>query len=99
MSSIEVTTQTQNVVVNLGSPRIIVDPLTSEVTVAQAQSSVGVINAGPSGPAGPPGEAADTGLILDEVDVRIGTHNQSTPVHEMATSGRDFVALFQNGLI
>lgn len=99
MSSIEVTSQTQNVEVTLGAPRIIVDPVTSEVTVAQTQPSIGVVNAGPSGPAGPPGEAADIGPILDEVDVRIGTHNQSTPVHEMATSGRDFVALFQNGLI
>lgn len=98
MSSVQVVTQTQQIEVTLGSPRIIFDPQTSAVTVLEATSSVSVINAGPPGPAGPPG-TVDTAPILDEVNVLIGTHNQATPVHQMATSGRDFVALFQNGLI
>lgn len=45
------------------------------------------------------GGGVDPVEILQEVDTRIATHNQATPVHDSATSGRDFVALFQNGLI
>lgn len=57
-------------------------------------SSISVINAGPPGPAGPAG-----GVTSEEVDTKIATHNQATAVHPNATSGRDFVALFQNGLV
>ena len=99
MTNVQVVAQTQKVEVSLGAPRVIFDPQTSNVTVVDAQSSVSVINAGPPGPAGPPGSDADPTPILEQVDIRIATHNQASPVHQMATSGRDFVALFQNGLI
>lgn len=34
-----------------------------------------------------------------EIDTKIALHDQAEEVHNNATSGRDFVALFQNGLI
>ena len=70
---------------------------------------------GPQGPEGvgvPPGgtdgqvvgKSGITTVWLDvgtstEIDTKIATHNQAEVVHTNASSGRDFVALFQNGLI
>jgi len=34
-----------------------------------------------------------------EIDTKLADHNSATPVHPNATSGRDFAALFLNGLI
>jgi len=47
---------------------------------------------------------ADTGTVWlsigtsEEVDTKIATHAQAEEVHTNATSGRDYAALFQNGL-
>lgn len=60
----------------------------------ESDSSISVINAGPPGPPG-----ANGGVSLEEVDSRVALHNQAEVVHTNATSGRDFVALFQNGLV
>ena len=83
MSTVNVTSQTQ---------QITVDPSTSVVTVTSA------------GPQGPPGaigniDPNDLGVITDEIDTRVATHEQATPIHTNSTSGRDFAAFFQNGLI
>ena len=34
----------------------------------------------------------------EEIDTKIAIHDQATPIHTNATSGRDFSALFLNGL-
>lgn len=49
----------------------------------------------------PPGEdaAAEALAIAALIDAKVAEHNQATDVHATVTSGRDFVALFQNGLI
>lgn len=46
--------------------------------------------------------ASTTWLSLgtaEEVDTKIAAHAQAEQVHINSTSGRDYVALFQNGLI
>jgi hypothetical protein len=78
-----------NVNVTVQTQRIEVDPSTS---------SVSVTNAGPAGPPGTPGEV-NLVPVIEEIDSRIGQHNQASPVHTQATSGRDFVGLFEIGLI
>lgn len=98
MSNIQVVSQTQRIEISPGTSRIIFNPATEVVTVIAAESSIGVINAGPPGPPGAPG-SVDMGLVVDEINTRVATHNQTAPIHESATSGRDFVALFQNGLV
>lgn len=35
----------------------------------------------------------------EEIDTKIATHSQQEVVHLNATSGRDFAALFENGLV
>lgn len=35
----------------------------------------------------------------EEIDTKIATHDQASAAHLAKTSGRDFVALFQNGLV
>lgn len=35
----------------------------------------------------------------EEVDTKIAAHNQAEVVHPNASSGRDFSALFENGLV
>lgn len=101
MSDITVVTQTQRIEVTPAVPRIVFNPQTSSVEVTEAVSSVSVINAGPPGPPGTPGsvDPSDLLAISSEIDTKIATHNQTAPIHEAATSGRDFVALFQNGLV
>jgi hypothetical protein len=103
MSNITVVVQTQRIEITPSAPRIVFDPQTSSVEVTEAVSSVSVINAGPPGPAGPPGlvelDPSDLLEISETIDTKIGIHNQASPIHESATSGRDFVALFENGLI
>lgn len=98
MSDIQVVVQTQRIEVTPGTPRIEFNPATESVTVTAAGSSISTINAGPPGPPGADG-SFDMAPVVDEIDTRIATHNQTAPIHESATSGRDFVALFQNGLI
>ncbi len=53
------------------------------------------------GDTGPPGQDGDVGegASIELVDTMIATHNQAEVVHAQASSGRDFAALFQNGLI
>lgn len=68
---------------------------TQVIEVEPATSSVSIINAGPPGPPG----SVDLAPVIEEIDTKIATHNQATPVHPGATSGRDFSALFQNGLV
>ena len=53
------------------------------------------------GDTGPPGADGDvgSGTTIEVVDAMIATHNQAEVVHAQASSGRDFAALFQNGLI
>ena len=101
MSDVTVVVQTQRIEVTPSSPRVIFTPTTSSVEVTEAASSVSVINAGPPGPPGTPGsiEPSDLLQISEEIDTKVAAHNQATPVHESATSGRDFVALFENGMI
>jgi hypothetical protein len=95
---VEVVVSTQLIEVGPGTQRLIFDPQTDTVTVANPVPSVAVVLAGPPGPPGSLG-SFDLVPVLEEVDSRIATHNQATPVHPGATSGRDFVALFQNGLV
>lgn len=96
--SVTVVVQTQRIEVSPGTPRIIFSPQDSLVEVQSPTPSVSVINAGPPGPPGTPGEV-NLVPVIEEIDTRIATHNQTAPIHESATSGRDFVALFQNGLV
>lgn len=35
----------------------------------------------------------------EEIDTKIEAHNDAEQVHTNATSGRDYVALFENGLV
>jgi hypothetical protein len=99
MSNVTVVVQTQRIEVTPGVSRIEYNPQTEAVDVIAAGSSVSVINAGPPGPPGTPGEV-NMVPVIEEIDTRIATHNQHvSPIHESATSGRDFVALFQNGLV
>lgn len=98
MSNIDVLSQTQRIEVSPGAPRIIFNPVTSGVTVSGATSAVALINAGPPGPPGAMG-SFDMAPVVEEIDTRIATHNQTAPIHASATSGRDFAAAFQNGLI
>jgi len=101
MTDITVVVETQRIEVIPAPTRIVFDPATSSVEVTEAGSSVSVINAGPPGPPGTPGsvDPSDLLAISSEIDTKIATHNQTAPIHESATSGRDFVALFENGLI
>ena len=99
MSTISVAYNTQVIQVTPQTQRIVVDPATSTPTIVVPNvASVAVVNAGPAGPPGALG-SFDLVPVLAEVDTRIATHNQTTPIHTNATSGRDFAALFQNGLI
>lgn len=74
---------------------------TQTIVVANPSGAVSILNAGPIGPPGMNGLSGDYDAtqLLVEMDTKIATHNQATPVHTTATSGRDFAALFQNGLI
>lgn len=99
MSDITVVVHTQRIEVTPGIPRIEFNPQTEAVVILAAGSSISTINAGPPGPPGAPG-IVDMGPVVEEIDIRIATHNQHvSPIHETATSGRDFSALFENGLI
>ena len=73
-----------------------------DVVAEASPGAVTVVLGGPVGPAGADG-AGGGGFnmtdVEDEIDTRIATHNQATARHPGSTSGRDFVALFQNGLI
>lgn len=103
MSDIQVLHQTQIIEVSPQPQEINVNPVTgAAVVVGSPTNSVNVVNAGPVGPAGIPGLSgeADTAELLAEVDSKIATHAQAmAPIHTNATSGRDFSALFENGLI
>lgn len=101
MSDVTIVAQTQRIEVSPTPETIVISQENIDVTVSQPSTSVTVVNAGPPGPTGQNGLSGDydASLLLDEVDTRIATHNQASPVHTQATSGRDFVALFQNGLI
>lgn len=60
-------------------------------------SDVVVTNAGP---VGPPGSSGSSGGVTElQVDAKISEHNTRETPHTNVTSGRDFVALFQNGLV
>lgn len=98
MSNVTVVVQTQRIEVTPGTPRLIYSPQEALVEVQSPTPSVSVINAGPPGPPGTPGEV-NMAPVIEEIDTRVAAHNQATPIHQSATSGRDFVALFQNGLI
>jgi len=98
MSDITVVVQTQRIEVTPGIPRIEFNPQTEAVVVLAAGSSISTINAGPPGPPGAPG-VVDMTPVNEAIDTKIATHNQHiSPIHETATSGRDFAALFENGL-
>lgn len=98
MSNLQVVVQTQRIEVTPGTPRIEFNPATESVTVTAAGSSISTILAGPPGPPGAPGEV-NMAPVIEEIDTRIGAHDQATPVHSSASSGRDFAALFLNGLV
>lgn len=99
MSNIQVVAETQKLDVEIFTQQIVVDPATSTPTITvPTVSAVSITNAGPVGPPGALG-SFDLVPVLEEVDTRIATHNQAEVVHQSAVSGRDFVALFQNGLI
>ena len=98
MSQVTVVVQTQRIEVTPGTPRVEYNPQTEAVDVIAAGSSVSTILAGPPGPPGTPGEV-NMAPVIEEIDTRIGAHDQATPVHTSASSGRDFAALFLNGLV
>ena len=99
MDTIVVDQSTQLIQVSIPSDTVIVvSPDTGAVTVQSGIPSTSVTSAGPPGPPGALG-SFDLVPVLEEVDTRIATHNQTTPIHTTATSGRDFAAFFQNGLI
>lgn len=99
MSTVQVVSQTQTLTVTTETQHLNIDQATSEVTfVVSDATAVAVTNAGPPGPPGSLG-SFDMVPVLEEIDTRIAIHDQGTPIHTNATSGRDFVALFQNGLI
>lgn len=98
MSDLTVVSSTQRIEVSPVLPRIEFDPQTQVVEVVVPPQSVGVVNAGPPGPPGADG-SFDMAPVVVEIDSRVAAHNQATPIHSNATSGRDFVALFQNGLV
>ena len=88
---------TSTAVVTSETKTYFVSPVVQKtLVVSPAQPSVAVSNAGPQGPAGAGGNGGST---LEDSDIKVAEHNQTTPIHTNATSGRDFVALFQNGLI
>lgn len=74
---------------------------TEVIVVSPADESVSVILAGPPGPRGAPGLSGDLDpeALQEFVDVSVAAHNQAETVHTNATSGRDFAALFENGLV
>lgn len=91
--------------VNVRTQRIEVNPPDLRVVVTQA---------GPVGPSGLIPSGGVDGQVIgklgsgttwlsigtsEEIDTKIAEHEQSTPVHTNATSGRDFSAFFLNGLI
>lgn len=99
MSEIQVLSRTQTISVSPQTQQINVDPQTNvPIVVGTPSSAISIINSGPIGPPGMAGDYDPTSLLV-EVDTKIATHNQTTPIHGAATSGRDFAALFQNGLI
>lgn len=71
---------------------------TTDIVVESPGVAVGVVNAGPPGPPGSIGSFSMV-PVIEEIDTKIAQHDQGTPIHTTATSGRDFAALFQNGLI
>lgn len=79
--------KSQTISVRQSTQTIYVDPQTNSVTITNG------------GPVGPPGPAGIGGGSIVDVDARIALHNQQEQVHTNATSGRDFSALFLNGLI
>lgn len=102
MTTIQLVAKTQQIVANSAAQTITLDPVTSKViSISPSGSAVAIVNAGPVGPPGIPGLSgdADTAELLAEVDNKIAIHTQSQVVHTNATSGRDFVAFFENGLI
>lgn len=74
---------------------------TQTLQVSPTTKSVSLILAGPQGPPGQNGLSGDVdaSLFFDEIDTKIAAHEQAAVVHINATSGRNFVALFENGLI
>lgn len=99
MDSIVLNQSTQLIRVEVPTETVVVvSPDTGNVTVEVGTPSTSVISAGPPGPPGALG-SFDLVPVLEEVDTRIATHNQAAPIHTNATSGRDFAAFFQNGLI
>lgn len=73
---------------------------TPAVYVNRYDSTIRVQAAGPQGPAG---AGASNTYTIPQTDAAIAAavtvHATSTTPHNEATSGRDFAALFQNGLI
>lgn len=89
----------------IGSQHITISPATQNITIELA---------GPVGPSGLIPAGGSDGQVIgklgvgttwltigtsEEIDTKIATHEQAEVVHNNATSGRDFSALFQNGLI
>lgn len=89
------------------SQKVVVNPASSAVSVVNAGPQ------GPPGASALPAGGVD-GQVLgklgtttqwldigttDEIDTKIAAHATAEVSHTQSTSGRDFVALFQNGLI
>ncbi|MCA9368316.1 hypothetical protein KC887_08765 [Candidatus Kaiserbacteria bacterium] len=87
---------------------------TTILEINEANGTAAIISAGPVGPSGliPPG--GTDGQVLgkqgvsttwlsvgtsEEIDTKIAEHNQAEVAHTQISSGRDFSALFLNGLV
>jgi hypothetical protein len=92
--------RTQRIEGQVVKQSIKVDPIDKSVRVFSINATPTVVLAGPQGPRGLSG-AVEYVEGVDEqfVDEKIATHNQSDGAHPGSSSGRDFSALFQNGLI
>ena len=89
--------QTQRIEGKMVNQTIKVDPIDNSVEVIRVDATPTLVLAGPQGPAGPAG-SGEVGDVGEQIDTKIATHNQSVGAHPGSSSGRDFVALFQNGL-
>ena len=69
---------------------------TTQVINVDESKSVTVTLGGPPGPTGAAGTGGGSSV---DVDARIAAHDQQEQAHTNATSGRDFSALFLNGLV
>lgn len=74
-------------------------PLEQIISVDTVEQTVQIIQSGPQGVPGVDAAVGGGGVTQEDVDTSIATHNQAEIVHNNASSGRDFAALFTLGLV